>query len=116
MRQTFFIALLLNLLGAPLARAGSIPAGKTPYVVFLAAIPDAGLVGKRVDVIARIMTNHSAVSLEKVVVSNVLLVSAQDNEWAAADRNVTLAVSPQEQKKLDKASAQVGVDLLVVPH
>ena len=113
MNRTFILAALLTLGSLSVLQAVSLPLGKASHTVFLAGTPDPDLVGKRVDVVSRILTNNSAVSLEKIVLKDVLVLSIHNNEWAASSPNVTLALSPEEMKKLDKISDRVGVDLLI---
>jgi hypothetical protein len=93
-----------------------VPAGKTAYTVYLASLPDRTLIGKKVNVIARRVSNHSARPPElKVILQDVLLISSPEyNEWGGSDRQATLALSPQEQKKLAKVAKRVGVDILIL--
>jgi hypothetical protein len=113
MKRFIMVVALMLLSSLSVLRAASAPVGMVSYKVYLAASPDPDLLGKKVDVVSRVMTNNSAVSLEKIVLQNVLVLSIQDNEWADSPRAATLALSPQEAKKLDKISNQVGVDILV---
>jgi hypothetical protein len=104
--------LLLSLSPLPAAEA---PEGKAAYTITLSALPDRGLIGRRVDLVERRMSNNSARRDDvRTVLSDVLLLSSPEvNEWGAATRQATLALDPKEIKKLRKAEGRLGSDLLI---
>jgi hypothetical protein len=93
----------------------SIPDGKIAHTIHLDALPDRDLIGSKVDIYARRMSNNSAQSdlLTLVVKDAILVASPQRNEWGAETRQATFAIDPKDVKRLKKFEKKVGSSLIV---
>jgi hypothetical protein len=112
MRRVLILAALLISGSFSVLQADDLTPGSIAYTVPLASVPDPDLVGKKVDVMSRMITSNRAVApLEKDLLNDVLLLSIPGQ--STPERSAVLALTPTQVKKLEKVSQRAGIDLVI---
>ena len=93
----------------------SVPSGKMPQTVRVAALPDRSLIGTQVNVYLRPTSAYyfQSENLRPLLSNVLLLASPEDNEWGAATRQVTLALDEKELKRLRKAERKGRGEIII---
>jgi hypothetical protein len=117
MKKLVFSILALSLAsGAQAADKRKEPLAKTPQNIRVAALPDRGLIGRRVNVYVRPTSAYYFQTENlKPILKDVLLVdSPEENDWGASTRRVTLELDAKEAKVIRKAEERGRGEIVIL--